>query len=104
MTAERVVRDPGQAHLAICLSVKDQNKDLREWIKYHHHIGVGKFYVFDDNSSVPTIEGLQDLVQEGELAAIPYTFNTMLLQPMLGACSRTTWMPPVRAASIASAA
>lgn len=64
--AEKIVRDPGQAYLAICLGVKDQNEDLREWIQYHQSIGVGKFYVFDDSSSVPAAEGLQDLIQEGE--------------------------------------
>ena len=60
------MRDPGQAYLAMCLGVKDQNEDLREWIQYHQSIGVGKFYIFDDNSSVPAAEGLQDLIQEGE--------------------------------------
>ena len=67
--AERIVRDPGQAYLAICLGVKDQNEDLREWITYHQSIGVGKFYIFDDSSSIPAAEALQDLVQEGRRAS-----------------------------------
>ena len=62
------MRDLGQAYLAVCLGVKDQNEDLREWIGYHRSIGIGKFYIFDDNSSAPAAEALQDLVQEGEQA------------------------------------
>ena len=66
MPAERIVRDAEEAYLAVCLGVKDQNEDLREWIEYHRSIGVGKFYVFDDNSTVPAAAELQDLIQEGK--------------------------------------
>ena len=62
---ERIVRNPEQAYLAVCLGVKDQHLDLREWIEYHQRLGVGKFYIFDDNSSVPVSEELQDLIKEG---------------------------------------
>ena len=64
--AEKIIRNPQQAYLAMCLGVKDQNEDLREWIEYHRSIGVGKFYVFDDNSTVPAADALQDLIQEGK--------------------------------------
>ena len=66
MPTERTVRDAEEAYLAVCLGVKDQNEDLREWIEYHRSIGVGKFYIFDDNSTVPAAPGLQDLMQEGK--------------------------------------
>jgi hypothetical protein len=66
MPAERIVRDAEEAYLAVCLGVKDQNEDLREWIEYHRSIGVGKFYIFDDNSTVPAAVELQDLIQEGK--------------------------------------
>ena len=64
--ADKIIRDPQQAYLAMCLGVKDQNEDLREWIEYHRSIGVGKFYVFDDNSTVPAANALQDLMREGK--------------------------------------
>jgi len=70
--AEKIIRDPGQAYLAMCLGVKDQNEDLREWIRYHQSLGVGKFYVFDDSSIVPAAEAIQDLIQEGKEAAAVY--------------------------------
>ncbi len=66
MPAKRIVRDVEEAYLVVCLGVKDQNEDLREWIEYHWSIGVGKFYIFDDNSTVPAASGLQDLIQEGK--------------------------------------
>ncbi|TVY26166.1 Glycosyltransferase family 92 protein [Lachnellula hyalina] len=41
-------------YLAICLSVKDQTRDLPEWFTHHyHHIGVRRFYVMDDGSDPP---------------------------------------------------
>ncbi len=58
------------------MGVKDQNEDLREWIQYHQSIGVGKFYIHDDSSSVPAVEGLQDLIQEGEHVSLPGTAHT----------------------------
>ena len=71
--ADRFVRDDSeQAYLATCLCVKDQNQDLREWIAYHQSIGVGKFYVFDDGSSMPVAEGLQDLIKEGKEATVAH--------------------------------
>ena len=32
---------------------------------YHQAIGIEKFYIFDDNSSVPVAAELQDLMQQG---------------------------------------
>ena len=49
----------------MCLSVKDQNEDLREWLLHHHGIGAGKFYIMDDNSIEPVAEMLIDLIEDG---------------------------------------
>jgi hypothetical protein len=32
--------------------VKNQHADLREWLEYHKWLGVGKVYVYDNNSTV----------------------------------------------------
>lgn len=32
---------------------KDRPGDLREWVDYHHALGVTKFYVFDTDQRVP---------------------------------------------------
>ena len=58
---------PNEAYFAICLSVKDQNEDLREWLTHHHDIGAGKFYVMDDSSVVPIAETLKDFIKDGTI-------------------------------------
>ena len=78
--ADKIIRDPQQAYLAMCLGVKDQNEDLREWIEYHRSIGVAKFYVFDDNSTVPAANALQDLIQGGKHLNEWDTSATCILQ------------------------
>jgi hypothetical protein len=54
--------------MAMCFSVKDQSEDLRELILYHQSIGVGQFYIFDDNSTVPASTYIQDLIDSGSAA------------------------------------
>lgn len=39
-------------YVAICAIVKDQGRDVREWLEYHRWLGVGKVYVYDNNSTV----------------------------------------------------
>jgi hypothetical protein len=56
---------PGHAYLAVCLVVKDQNEDIREWVKHHVQLGVGKVYVFDDNSSTPAVTMMEDFIDSG---------------------------------------
>jgi hypothetical protein len=48
-------KDPKQfpdGFVAICAIVKNQHSDLREWLEYHKWLGVGKVYVYDNNSTV----------------------------------------------------
>ena len=61
---EAKAAQPG-AYLAMCLVVRDQNNDLREWIEYHYNLGVSKFYIFDDNSTAPADQDILDLVEAG---------------------------------------
>jgi hypothetical protein len=53
------------AYLAMCLAVKDQTEDLREWLEYHRGIGAAKFYIFDDNSMVSPLTQIKDLIDSG---------------------------------------
>jgi hypothetical protein len=40
--------------VAICIAVKDQYPDLREWLTHHyHHLGIRHFYIMDDGSVPP---------------------------------------------------
>ena len=53
------------AYVAMCLVVKDQPRDVVEWVQHHQQLGVGKFYIFDHNSSVPLITELYPQVDTG---------------------------------------
>ncbi len=52
-------------YVAICLIVKNQHKDIREWLQYHQWLGVGKVYMFDNNSSRPLASRIPDFLQSG---------------------------------------
>jgi hypothetical protein len=41
-----------EGYLAICVIVKNQHRDIREWLEYHRWLGVQKVYLYDNNSSV----------------------------------------------------
>lgn len=53
-TASAATGNAKEEYLAICLSVKDQDRDLPEWFTHHyHHIGIRRFYIMDDGSDPP---------------------------------------------------
>jgi hypothetical protein len=41
--------------VAICVCIRDQHVDVREWLAYHRALGVSKFYVWDTGSSPPLL-------------------------------------------------
>lgn len=47
------------------LSLADEHAHIREWVLYHHMLGVNRFYLFDDNSRPPLAGVLADLVAAG---------------------------------------
>lgn len=51
--------------VAICAVVKDQHRDIREWIEYHRWIGVSKIYLYDNNSTVPLATTVPDYLHSG---------------------------------------
>ncbi|KAH6680518.1 hypothetical protein B0J14DRAFT_695896 [Halenospora varia] len=47
-------------YVAICLVIKNQHKDLPEWLVHHYHqLGIRNFYIIDDSSS-PPLESIKD--------------------------------------------
>lgn len=48
----RPAADFPEGYVAVCAIVRDQGPDLREWIEYHAWLGVAKFYIYDNNSTV----------------------------------------------------
>eukprot|EP00891_Asterochloris_glomerata_P008705 jgi/Astpho2/8705/Aster-05272 len=54
-----------QQYIAICAIVKDQPLDISFWLHYHFHMGVSKFYLYDNNSTPPMSNVLQDEIDDG---------------------------------------
>jgi len=54
-----------RAAQAVCLVVRNQHADIREWLEHHLALGAGRFYVFDNNSTAPMLDAVLDLVQAG---------------------------------------
>ena len=52
-------------YFAMCLITKNENENLAEWIEYHKRMGSSKFYIFDHNSTVPLLNGIQQYVTSG---------------------------------------
>ena len=69
------------AYVAMCLIVKDQPRDVMEWVQYHRSIGADKFYIYDHNSSVPLVKELYPLVNAG---VVEYRYFRHAIS--LGAC------------------
>lgn len=60
-----------QYYLAICAIAKNEGAYFDEWIKWHHDLGVEKFYIYDNESSDNTKEVLEPYIQSG---LVEYTF------------------------------
>lgn len=60
--------------MAACVATKDRADDLREWVDYHHALGVSRFYIFSTDSTEPYAEVLKDLIDGGvvEYHALPW--------------------------------
>ena len=52
-------------YFAMCLITKDEHEALAEWIEYHKRLGSSKFYIFDHNSTIPVLNGIQEYVTSG---------------------------------------
>eukprot|EP01026_Neomeris_dumetosa_P073998 TRINITY_DN766_c0_g1_i2.p1 TRINITY_DN766_c0_g1~~TRINITY_DN766_c0_g1_i2.p1 ORF type:complete len:433 (-),score=23.32 TRINITY_DN766_c0_g1_i2:616-1914(-) len=63
-TGQHQVAKTHMAEVAACLLAKDEHFDILEWIAYHKYIGVGKFYIYDNNSVPPMIQLLRNLMTE----------------------------------------
>ena len=47
--------------LSIVTQLRNEEKRIKEWIKYHNLIGIENFIIFDDNSEDNSVEILRDL-------------------------------------------
>lgn len=52
-------------YLAVCAIAKDEGAYFKEWIEWHRHVGVDKFYIYDNESTDKTREVLQPYIESG---------------------------------------
>eukprot|EP01023_Acetabularia_acetabulum_P006050 TRINITY_DN12518_c0_g2_i1.p1 TRINITY_DN12518_c0_g2~~TRINITY_DN12518_c0_g2_i1.p1 ORF type:complete len:569 (-),score=8.98 TRINITY_DN12518_c0_g2_i1:362-2068(-) len=61
------------AYIALCLIAKQEHKFIKEWVMYHHYIGVDKFYIYDHGSDPPMQPLVQKFIDSG---LVQYEFFT----------------------------
>ena len=52
-------------YLAVCAIAKNEGPYFKEWIEWHHNLGVEKFYIYDNDSTDNTKEILDPYVESG---------------------------------------
>ena len=58
--------------IAIAAIVKNEEKYISEWARFHNKAGVSHFYIYDDNSTDNTIQNIQKVLNPNELTVIPW--------------------------------
>lgn len=61
-----------QRFLTVATMVKNQRRWLREWIEFHHMMGVEHFIIYDNESTDLSIEVVQAYIDEGLVEWIPW--------------------------------
>lgn len=59
-------------YASICAIIKDEDKDVREWLNYHFLIGFEHVLVFDNNSRTPLKESLADFISNGLVTVVDF--------------------------------
>ncbi len=54
-------------YLSVCCIAKDEDLLIKEWLCYHHLLGVEHFYIYDNMSKVPIRELLGDFVSDSQV-------------------------------------
>ena len=75
--AHHTASGSSQAHafVAACVLAKNEHLHIREFIRYHHWIGIDKFYIWDHQSRPPLAYVLEDYVLS-DLVEVMYFSNS----------------------------
>lgn len=57
--------------LSVCAVFKDEARYLDEWLTFHSHVGVNRFYLYDDESSDDFMQVLTPWIQAGRVVLQP---------------------------------
>ena len=66
-------------YLSLCLTCKDENDYLPEWLDYHILMGVDRFYIYDNESQVSLRETLKEYVERGWVVVLDISGKAMQL-------------------------
>lgn len=58
-------RETPRYYLGVCAIAKNEGDYLKEWIEWHHNMGVDKFYIYDNESTDRTKEVLKPFIESG---------------------------------------
>ena len=82
------------AYAALCSIFKNEHGNIREWVLYHHWLGIDKFYIFDHGSEPPLSGEVQDLVTMGLVEVFYFSGNSWLLDaPHYQSTARSFFSP-----------
>lgn len=62
-------------YASICAIVKDEDKDVREWLNYHFLTGFEHVLIFDNNSQIPLKKTLSDFISNGLVTVEDFPLN-----------------------------
>ena len=70
-------------YLSVCAIVKNENRYLPEWIRYHKAAGVEHFYLFDNDSESPLRDdpGVKPFV-DGGIVTLTEVHGSLLQLPL----------------------
>ena len=71
------LKRPYKYNVAICCMAKDEDPYLIEWIDYHLGIGVSRFYIYDNESTIPISTTLSSYVEKGIVKVEPIAGKRM---------------------------
>ncbi|MCV2881943.1 glycosyltransferase family 92 protein [Actibacterium sp. XHP0104] len=63
---------PGRAGLAVVLIVRNEERHIAEWTRFHRAAGVAHFYVYDNGSTDQTVSRLIDAAGAGAVTVMPW--------------------------------
>lgn len=54
-----------KGYLSACLLARDALLDIRDWVEWHHSLGVEKVFLYDHNSNPPMHTEIDDFIADG---------------------------------------
>jgi hypothetical protein len=58
--------------LSICAIAKNEGNYIREWLSFHHAVGVERFFIYDNNSTDHMLEEIRNSPYAEDITVIPW--------------------------------